>query len=259
MDTSELRLRQLDHLGYAVFRRYIGPDRLQGLRHRVEELFAIEGEAAGSEFRQEAGSRRLANCVDKGREFVECIADEDVLACIEHVLGPDFKLSSVNLRSANPHNGVSQPLHCDTGSLPDEKGNSVCNTVWLLDDFTETNGALRVVPGSHRWGKLPQAALEDPAGVHPEEVLVTGRAGDVVVMNAHLWHGGTANRTDRQRRALHVFYCRSDQAQQQYQRKLIRPDVQATLTPRQRRVLALDDPLNDELSSRHTRASGFLK
>jgi hypothetical protein len=29
-----------------------------------------------------------------------------------------------------------QPLHCDTGALPDEKGNSVCNVVWIVDDFT---------------------------------------------------------------------------------------------------------------------------
>ncbi len=57
------------------------------------------------------------------------------------------------------------------------------------------NGATRVVPGSHRWSKLPQEVLSNPIEPHPEEVLLLGKAGSVVVMNTHAWHGGTANRT----------------------------------------------------------------
>ncbi len=258
MDRAEWAHR-LDETGYVIFEGFIAPERVERLRARAEELLAEEGEQAGAEFRQEAGSRRLANCVNKGQVFVDCIADETVLACVEHVLGPRFKLSSVNVRSANPHNGVSQPLHCDMGALPDEHGNTVCNTVWLLDDFTPENGALRAVPGSHRWGRLPQDVLADPGAAHPEEVLVTGRAGDMVVMNAHLWHGGTANGTSRQRRALHVFYCRADKPQQQYQKAMLRAEVQAGLTTAERKILALDDARNDELSTRDPLRSGFLK
>ena len=147
------------------------------------------------------------------------------------MLGPRFKLSSLNARSANPHSAESQPLHVDAGALPDEAGYWVCNTVWLLDDFTTENGALRVVPGSHRSGQRPQDALADPRRPHPDEVLVTGRAGDLVVMNSHLWHGGTANRTDRRRLALHAFYCRWDKPQQQYQKALLRPETVAALSP----------------------------
>jgi ectoine hydroxylase-related dioxygenase (phytanoyl-CoA dioxygenase family) len=78
-------------------------------------------------------------------------------------------------------------------------------------------------------------------------------------MNAHLWHGGTANQTDRPRLAMHAFYCRRDKPQQQYQKRLLRPEVQAALTPALREVLALDDPLNDELSANVTVRSGFMK
>jgi ectoine hydroxylase-related dioxygenase (phytanoyl-CoA dioxygenase family) len=135
----------------------------------------------------------------------------------------------------------------------------VCNSVWMLDDFTTENGALRVVPGSHRWGRKPQDALPDPESVHPDEKLVTGKAGTVVIMNAHLWHGGTENRTEAPRCALHAFYCRYDIPQQQYQKRLIPFEVQARFGPVLRAVLALDDPLNDELSAPMQRASGFLK
>ena len=84
---------------------------------------------------------------------------------------------------------------------------------------------------------------------HPDEVLVLGRAGSIAVMNAHTWHGGTANRTDRPRLAMHAFYCRRDKPQQQYQKRLLDPEVQAGLGPELRALLALDDPLNDELSA----------
>jgi ectoine hydroxylase-related dioxygenase (phytanoyl-CoA dioxygenase family) len=129
----------------------------------------------------------------------------------------------------------------------------------MLDDFTLDNGALRIVPGSHRWRKLPQNELPDLKATCPGERLVTGRAGTVVVMNAHCWHGGTANRTDAPRRALHGFYCRHDKPQQQYQKKLIPAETQAKFTGAVRLVLALDDPENDHLSATADRPSGFLR
>jgi ectoine hydroxylase-related dioxygenase (phytanoyl-CoA dioxygenase family) len=106
---------------------------------------------------------------------------------------------------------------------------------------------------------LPQEALADPLAPHPEEKLLLAPAGSVVVMNTHAWHGGTANRTGAPRRALHAFYCRSDKPQQQYQKRLLRLETQARLSPELRRLLALDDPKNDELSASGSGASGFLK
>ena len=154
--------RQLDEAGYVRLPGFIAPERRRRLVERIDALFAAEGAQAGAEFRQEPGARRLANLVDKGEVFVECIVDPTVLGYVGHVLGPRFKLSSLNARSANPHSAESQPLHVDAGALPDERGYWVCNTLWMLDDFTTENGALRVVPGSHRWGRRPQDVLADP-------------------------------------------------------------------------------------------------
>jgi len=256
---TQQELQQLDEQGYVVLNRFMPEEFLQALRSRVEELYRQEGENAGSEFRQEPHARRLANLVDKGEVFQQLIAMPRVLELVGHVLGPQFKLSSLNARSADPHSPEAQPLHCDAGALPDENGYCVCNTIWLLDDFTPANGPTRIVPGTHRSRQLPQDALDDPAAPHPEEIVVLAPAGSVVVMNTHAWHGGTANRTDVPRRAIHSFYCRWDKPQQQYQKCLLRPETQAGLSLALRRLLALDDPLNDELSSATTRASGFLK
>ena len=253
MDTESLRRLQQD--GYVVFPGFLAADRVTRLANEVERLYEAEGENAGSEFRMEPNSRRLANLVDKGEIFRRLITVPEILDAIEAVLGPEFKLSSLNARSANPQSDSAQPLHADMGAIADERGYWVCNTVWMLDDFTPVNGALRVVPGSHRFHKLPEANSR-----YSEEILVTGRAGTVVVMNAHMWHGGTANHTDAPRRAIHGFYCRSDKPQQQYQKALLRPETVAALTAQERRILALDDAQNDEISSaKDVQRSGFLK
>jgi ectoine hydroxylase-related dioxygenase (phytanoyl-CoA dioxygenase family) len=269
MPLTEVEKQHLDEAGYVVLEDFIDPDLLRRLRRRIEDLFAEEGERAGAEFKPEPGCRRLANLVDKDPIFWTVIALPRLQEYIRHVLGPDIKLSSLNARSVPPdgvgrisnpsHRAGAQPLHADMAAVADEQGYWVCNSVWMLDDFTPENGAPRLIPGSHRRRQLPQQVLADPRADHPEQVLITGRAGTVAVMNAHLWHGGTANRTGSPRTALHAFYCRRDKPQQQYQKKLLRPEVQRELSPHLRHLLALDDPLNDQLSADAAERSGFLK
>jgi ectoine hydroxylase-related dioxygenase (phytanoyl-CoA dioxygenase family) len=258
-DLTEAERHSLDQDGVLVLEGFIDAELLAGLRRRVEELFTAEGDRAGAEFKQEPGCRRLANLVDKGEVFRALVARPRLLEYVRHVLGPDIKLSSLNARSVYPHGAGAQPLHADMGAVADDRGYWVCNTVWMLDDFTADNGALRVVPGSHRWRRLPQQELADPLADHPGQVLITGRAGAVAVLNAHVWHAGTANRTGRPRTAVHAFYCRRDKPQQQYQKALLRSEVQEALPPALRHLLALDDPLNDRLSASVAVRSGFLK
>lgn len=260
MHPSDEHRRALAERGFTRLEGVLAPERRRLLVDRLDALFASEGDRAGAEFKREPGARRLANLVDKGEVFEACIVEPAVLSLVGEVLSPRFKLSSLNARSAEPGETTAQPLHTDMGALPDEDGFWVCNAVFLLDDFTETNGALRAVPGSHRSGRLPSEALAEASASPEGEVLVTGRAGDVIVMNAHLWHGGTANRTPRRRLALHAFYCRRDKPQQQDQRRWLRPETVARLSPEARAVLALDDPPGDERSETAGEGrSGFLR
>lgn len=250
--------KQLDEFGYVVLPAAIPATFLAELNQRIDQLFVQEGEKAGSEFKREEGCRRLANLVNKGDVFQRVIADPLVLKYVGHVL-TDVKLSSLNVRSVNPNSDLRQPLHVDMSALPDEGGYWVCNTLWMLQDITFENGPLRVVPGTHRSGQLPRDVLKNPVENHPDQVVVTGAAGTVVVMNAHLWHGGMENRSDGPRRVLHAFYCRRDKPQQQYQKALLGDGLQDQLSPQLRRLLALDDPENDRLSCSVNATSGFMK
>jgi ectoine hydroxylase-related dioxygenase (phytanoyl-CoA dioxygenase family) len=86
------------------------------------------------------------------------IAHPRVLECARHVVGPGLKLSSFNARSADPGGGA-RPWHADRAALPIAPGSWVCNTIRMLDASTLDNGALRLVPGSQRRGRLPRQAL----------------------------------------------------------------------------------------------------
>jgi ectoine hydroxylase-related dioxygenase (phytanoyl-CoA dioxygenase family) len=253
---TDAQKRQLDDAGYLKLTGFMDLAVLDAMRCRVEELFATEGDAAGNEFKQEPGTRRLANLVNKGEVFERIIVMPEILECMAHVLGPRFKLSSLNARSANPNTACRQPLHADSAAVADQRGYWVCNSVWMLDDFTTENGAIRMIPGSHAWRRLPPP---ETYAMQPGEELVTGSAGTMVIMNAHMWHGATDNKTDRPRRAVHAFYTRWDKPQQQYQKPLLSESVAARLSAEMREVLALDDEQNDTLSAAGSGTSGFLR
>jgi ectoine hydroxylase-related dioxygenase (phytanoyl-CoA dioxygenase family) len=227
--------QRLDEDGYVPLPGVLTGGQVQAIRARLAELTAAEGDEAGLEVHQEAGTDRLADLVNKDPIFEICFTHPAVLAAVAHVLG-EFRLSSLNSRAVRPGQG-HQPLHADWGGPVPPPGYQVCNSIWLLDDFTSVNGATRVVPGSHRLAVRARDALPDPAAAHPGEVLLLAPAGTVVVFNSHLWHGGTHNRSEQPRRALHSYFTRRGNPQQLDQKRYLRPGTAARLSPAARFIL----------------------
>lgn len=228
---------RLDADGYLPLPGILSARQLQVIRQRLAELSAAEGDQAGLEVHQEAGTDRLADLVNKDPVFEVCFTSPRVLAAVAHVLG-DFTLSSLNSRAALPGAG-HQRLHTDWGEPVPTGGYQVCNSIWLIDEFTTANGPTRVVPGSHRSGRLPGQVMADPGEPYPGEVKLLGPAGTVVIFNAHLWHGGTRNTTQRPRRALHSYFCRRGRKQQLDQRAYLRPETLARLSPAAQHILGV--------------------
>jgi len=221
--------QQLDENGFLLLHHVLTPRQVEQMRARVDDLHAEEGELAGHEMGQvETGVLRLSDLVNKDPLFEVCFTHPRVLAAVHHVLRGEMKLFSLNSRAALPGHG-HQGLHPDWYGAVAPGDHHVCNTAWLLNDYTEENGPTRVVPGSHRSGKMPQDELSDLNLPHPDEVKVTGPAGTVVVFNSHTWHSGTLNTSAEPRRALNSAFCRRDIPQQTDQRKYIRPETQARL------------------------------
>ena len=238
----------LDREGYLPLRDVLSPEEAGRLAGCVDAILKEEGDGAGRELREspmikhptEEGAARLSDLVNKSLAFDVCFTHPRVLAAIAHVLGDAFKLSSLNMRASLPGHGL-QALHADWPRATRPGDYYVCNSIWLLDDFTPENGATRLVPGTHRSGQTPEEAMDDPQAAHPDEVQLVAPRGTVVVFNSHTWHGGTLNRTDVPRRAIHAYFCRRDQVQQIDQRRYVRPETSARLGPAARFILDVQD------------------
>ena len=228
----------LDVNGYLPLENILTQEQIAAMIRQLDELADLEGEDAGKELHQEDGTIRVSNLVNKGLMFEIGFSHPRVLAAIRHVIGPRFKLSSLDCRMALPGQG-HQAFHADWRSGVQPGDYYVCNSMWLLDSFTVENGATRVVPGSHRSGKHPKDALKDATQKQPEEVQLIAPSGTVIIFNSHLWHAGGLNQTASPRHGMLAYYCRRDQKQLTDQRKFIQPDTHARLNEAKRFILAV--------------------
>ena len=234
----------LDQNGYLNLGQLLNHTQLENIRAKVDQLLRKEGENAGSEIfdsphirhPKEEGADRLADLVNKGAIFDQFYTHPKVLAAISHVIKANFKLSSLNYRAAKPGKGL-QKLHVDWKEAVAPNDFKVCNSIWLLDDFSKANGATRIVPGTHLSAKMPQEAMEDPLVAHPDEILIEAPAGTVVIFNSHTWHGGTNNQTNNYRRAIHSYFCRYDQPQQLDQKRFIKEETKNRLSSATKQLL----------------------
>jgi ectoine hydroxylase-related dioxygenase (phytanoyl-CoA dioxygenase family) len=243
---SKSEMDFLDQQGYLNLGILLSKPQVDRINERIHSLMHLEGEKAGSELLdspyirhpKEAGADRLADLVNKGEEFDVFYTHPRVLAGVAHVLGQSIKLSSLNYRAAKPGMGL-QKLHVDWHEAVAPGHYTVCNSIWLLDDFSKKNGATRIVPRTHLSGSLPQNILPDPEASHPGEVIIEAPAGSVFIFNSHAWHGGTNNQTLKDRRSIHSYFCRSDQPQQVDQSRYIKKETLDRLSGAATAILGL--------------------
>jgi hypothetical protein len=149
------------------------------------------------------GTVHLADLAEVG--LPEVWEDPRVMAVVRHHLGASATATAVTYRSPQPGYGA-QTLHVDwTGPVPPGSW-QVANLMMALVPFTETNGATRVVPGSHR-SPYQRFRPRSPSDRHPGERVLTGPAGTGYVFSGHLLHSGTSNRSAAPRHALLVNYA----------------------------------------------------
>lgn len=97
-----------------------------------------------------------------------------------------------------------------------------CNTIWAMTDFTERNGATRVIPGSNHFEDGLQFAEADTI---PAEM----RRGSVLLYTGSLYHGGGANRSDEVRAGINITYNRSWLRQEENQYLAVPHEIARTL------------------------------
>ena len=97
-----------------------------------------------------------------------------------------------------------------------------CNTIWALTDFTQENGATRLMPGSQ---DLPNSFEHTVDETVPAEMS----AGSCLLYTGKVYHGGGANRSDETRMGLNITYDVGWLRQEENQYLSVPHDVAATL------------------------------
>jgi ectoine hydroxylase-related dioxygenase (phytanoyl-CoA dioxygenase family) len=253
--TAEQR-RKLDEDGFFVVENVFSPEEVAEMRSEIDRLSGIEGEFGGHEVHIEPGAPRLSNLFNKSPAFDRLLTCAPTLAAAAYLLG-EIRVYSLNAR--NPLKGEGQQmLHSDVPRTSPTDWR-VVNSMVVLDDMDEMNGATRVVPGSHKWVPInvpdvnmaevekievrpeDQAIMpRDPMAPHPQEIKIIAKAGSVAVINGHIWHGGTKNESGRPRHLLHLAIGRRDLPQQLNEREHLTPELAARANPSQKYLLDIE-------------------
>jgi len=107
----------------------------------------------------------------------------------------------------------------------------VCNSMWALTDFTEANGATRLVPGTHLSDHSPDY------GADYDTIPAEMPAGSVLIWHGSLWHGGGANATDETRMGIAMNYCAGYIRQQENQQLGLSRETVEGFSPRLRQLV----------------------
>ena len=188
--------------GYTIVPDAIEPallDELTADLERLERDFEIVPSPNAFE-----GERtlRVYNLLALSPVWQQVPVHDHVLPIVEGVLDAGCLVSSLSSIRIQPEE-TAQPIHADDQLMPLTKPHAptVCNSMWALTDFTDANGATRIIPGTHLAPDSPDF------GSTYDSIPAEMPRGSVLVWHGSLWHGGGANTTSDRRVGIAMNYC----------------------------------------------------
>jgi ectoine hydroxylase-related dioxygenase (phytanoyl-CoA dioxygenase family) len=189
---------RLERDGYATVPGAIGADQVRQARTELEAI--LEDTPYGRDDFEGRRTKRVYALFAKTRALDPLALHPTVLGVLDRVLG-HYQLSAPAGIAIGPGE-TAQPLHPDDAIYPVPRPHAelVVNVMWPLEDFTEANGATRIVPGSHRW-------TDQQPGPDTSTVAIEMPAATALLYLGSIWHGGGSNHTDRTRIGVVLHYA----------------------------------------------------
>jgi ectoine hydroxylase-related dioxygenase (phytanoyl-CoA dioxygenase family) len=204
-DTDDLLAEHranLDRDGYTIVRDAFDAHTAAALHAdvlRLERELRIGPGTNGFEGR---ATHRVYNLLAHGELYQQIPVHPVVLPLMHHLLGDAPLVSSLSSITIGPGE-TAQPIHADDQVMPLPKPHAAitANSMWAITDFTEANGATRIIPGTHLADQSPVY------GQHYDSICAEMPAGSILVWHGSLWHGGGTNTTDERRMGIAMNYC----------------------------------------------------
>ena len=244
------QLNSLNEKGYVIFPpNKIMTENLKTLNNISDQLILQEGDKGGWEGKQqyyksgkkfEHGADRLGNLIEKHDVFRKIILLPEMLYCAKKVINDDIKIVAAHLRSPTKNSGY-QRIHID--GYPRYKDTDPYSGIIAfiyLDDSTIENGALRIIPSSHKKLGWPNEHI-DINKTYKDELNVEVKAGTVVIANLNLWHRGGNNTSGKPRKMIMINIKNRKELQLLNFKKYLSDKTKNTLTEEQRYLLAVRD------------------
>lgn len=163
---------------------------------------ADRGSLGASDFEGHA-TRRTGSPLPRSATFRSIALHPAVIAAGDHVLGhaTTWRFSAAEYIEIG-RGESAQRLHRDRWKYDTvEFGFEVeMNGMWAVTDFTEANGATRVIPGSHTYPADRRVTADETV---PAEMP----KGSLLLYTGSLYHGGGPNSTDEWRRGLSLQHA----------------------------------------------------
>jgi ectoine hydroxylase-related dioxygenase (phytanoyl-CoA dioxygenase family) len=201
--------------GYYILENAITPDACDRYKRLLEQdckkyssyyKTSVAKTAHGLE--NKSSEKIVFNLHNKNIAYYELIENPDVLAILDRVLKDGSYMNAEPYVLGNNSarcplaNSKGQQLHIDS-RLPGGDFPIAVIALWMLDDFTEENGATRIVPKSHKFTTYP-----DQSKKYDDEKVVTAPRGSVLIYNGSLWHGSSDKKNADDRWSVILTYVK---------------------------------------------------
>lgn len=223
--------------GFTVIEDFLTPDSLAAARAGLERhLGTHTGRNNFEGFRTE----RVYTLVARAKVFEDITEDPRLLALLDRWLLPGYLVTASQGICIHPGE-TAQGVHMDDSfyRLPRPRGPASMSVIVAVDEFTATNGASEVIPGSHAWDQDKVDAVM-AGGTRDLLQPVIMPAGGAIVFQGHLLHQGGANRSEGSRLAFTNQYCQPWGRTQENFFLGVPQDRVRAMSPRLQRLLGYD-------------------
>ena len=162
--------------------------------------------------------RRINNPSDISESYFQVMSNSKMVDMVADLIGVNVKFHHCKINLKCPGANTTVHYHQDFAFTP-HSNDDVVTALLLLDDVTEDNGCLMVVPGSHKGkmyslydGKQFIGRVDDATEtfLKSKQIPVVGSAGDVCLMHTRLAHGSAPNKSAHSRGLYICVYTAAD-------------------------------------------------
>ena len=185
------------------------------------------------------GQRHIRGLLAHGEVFERMVQHPAIIEIAEAMLGDDMTLGAYSARILYP-GATEMGVHIDYPYWAMRgpftlRPPLMLQVIWMLQDFTERNGATLVAPRSQL-----RCARPDPEQFAREAIKITGAAGDAIISHGLLWHDTSQNHTEQPRVALLINYGLKVIRPLDSEIAKVPPAVLERATPKLRQLLGLE-------------------